>query len=157
MLFEGAEPGAEGQPVTLSYWMNRLQSLPAKHDLFVTLNGRRQPAAEKSHAVFDYAHPLFDEAAFAAQAQMDEIQGKGGYWYAGAWLGWGFHEDALRSGLRVAEALEARPAWARDTIGLAISARRSADSSSAAASFAMLVSTASSAPRSLARSNRAVA
>lgn len=118
MLFEGAKPGAapdaKSEPVTLSYWMNRLQSLPARHDLFVTLNGRRQPAPEKTHAVFDYAHPLYDEAAFAAQARMDEIQGKGGYWYAGAWLGWGFHEDALKSGLRVAEALEARPAWARD-------------------------------------------
>ena len=94
--------------------MNRLQGLPAQTDLFVTLNGHREPDPRHTHAVIDYAHPLYDEAAFAAQARMDEIQGQGGYWYAGAWLGWGFHEDALRTGLRVAEALDARPAWARD-------------------------------------------
>ncbi len=114
MLFEGERRGDAGQPVTLSYWMNRLQSLPTSRDLFVTLNGQRDPDPALTHAVFDYAHPLYDEAAFAAQARLDEIQGQGGYWYAGAWTGWGFHEDALRSGLRVAEALDARPDWARD-------------------------------------------
>ncbi|MEX2518561.1 MAG: FAD-dependent oxidoreductase [Paracoccaceae bacterium] len=113
MMFEG-EAGKAGQPVTLTYWMNRLQNLPTQRDLFVTLNGLREPDTALTHAVFDYQHPVYDEAAFAAQARMDEIQGLGGYWYAGAWLGWGFHEDALRTGLRVAEALDARPAWARD-------------------------------------------
>ena len=46
---------------------------------------------------------------------MDRVQGRGGVWHAGAWLGWGFHEDGLRSGLRAAMALGARPAWARET------------------------------------------
>ncbi|MFV0473273.1 MAG: NAD(P)/FAD-dependent oxidoreductase [Pikeienuella sp.] len=114
MMFEADRLGETGAPVTLTYWMNRLQNLPTRHDLFVTLNGRRDPDPALTIAEIDYAHPAYDEAAFAAQARMDEIQGRGGYWYAGAWLGWGFHEDALKSGLRVAEALEARPGWARD-------------------------------------------
>ncbi|MEO0362888.1 MAG: hypothetical protein AAF322_17330, partial [Pseudomonadota bacterium] len=113
MTFDG-EARRAGRPVTLSYWMNRLQSLPTRHDFFVTLNASREPDPALTHAEFDYAHPAYDEAAFAAQARMDDIQGRGGYWYAGAWLGWGFHEDAVRTGLRVAEALDARPDWARD-------------------------------------------
>jgi len=93
---------------------NRLQCLDARADYFLPLNADVQPNPALPLAVFDYAHPAYDEAAFAAQARMDDIQGRGGYWYAGAWLGWGFHEDGLKSGLRVAEALDARPAWARD-------------------------------------------
>ena len=113
MMFEG-EAGDAGRPVSLSYWMNRLQGLPTHDDVFVTLNAHRTPDPALTLAEFDYAHPRYDEAAFAAQARMDDIQGRGGYWYAGAWLGWGFHEDAVKTGLRVAEALDARPDWARD-------------------------------------------
>ena len=61
------------------------------------------------------AHPLYDGAAFEAQSGIESIQGRGGVWHAGAWLGWGFHEDGLRAGLRAAMALGARPAWARET------------------------------------------
>ena len=113
MMFEG-EADSRGRPVSLSYWMNRLQSLPTKDDVFVTLNAHQEPDPALKIAEYDYAHPCYDEAAFAAQARMDDIQGRGGYWYAGAWLGWGFHEDAAKTGLRVAEALDARPDWARD-------------------------------------------
>lgn len=113
-MMSNGDADQSGRPVTLSYWMNRLQGLDTKHDYIVTLNADREPDPALTHAAFDYAHPAYDEAAFAAQAQMDEIQGRGGYWYAGAWLGWGFHEDGLKTGLRVAEALDARPTWARD-------------------------------------------
>ncbi|MEL7463781.1 MAG: FAD-dependent oxidoreductase [Pseudomonadota bacterium] len=113
-MISGGEAKAAGRPVSLSYWMNRLQSLPTSEDIIVTLNAHREPAPELKIAEFNYAHPLYDEAAFASQARMDDIQGRGGYWYAGAWLGWGFHEDAAKSGLRVAEALDARPDWAKD-------------------------------------------
>jgi predicted NAD/FAD-binding protein len=108
------EASTGDQPVTLSYWMNRLQSLPAAHDLFVTMNAQTPPDPALTIAEFDYEHPYFDKASFAAQSHVDAIQGRGGVWYAGAWLGWGFHEDGLKSGLRVAEALGARPKWAQD-------------------------------------------
>ncbi len=72
------------------------------------------PAAESVHARLEYAHPVMDARAFAAQRDVGAIQGRGGVWYAGAWLGYGFHEDGLRSGLAAAAALGARPDWARD-------------------------------------------
>jgi len=107
-------PGADDRPAQVTYWMNRLQGIADTRPLFVSLNPRRMPDPALTHAEIAYAHPLYDNAAFAAQAGMDRIQGRHGVWYAGAWLGYGFHEDGLRSGLRVAAALGARPAWALD-------------------------------------------
>lgn len=110
-----SETGAEARPAAVSYWMNKLQNIDRRHPLFVTLNPPFEPDPAKEYARFSYSHPLFDQSAFVAQASFDRIQGRGGLWFAGAWLGWGFHEDGLRSGLRVAEALGARPGWARET------------------------------------------
>ncbi len=103
---------ANSAPVT--YWMNRLQNIDRARPLFLSLNSSRDPDPATIHAEFDYAHPVMDGEAFAAQARMGSIQGRGGVWHAGAWLGYGFHEDGLRAGLNVASALGARPAWARD-------------------------------------------
>lgn len=102
------------EPVSLTYWMNRLQTLPTNHDIFVTLNAQRRPDPALTIAEYSYAHPGYDSVTFAAQARLDDVQGRGGVWYAGAWTGWGFHEDGLKSGLRVAAALGARPDWAAD-------------------------------------------
>ncbi len=110
-----SETGSEARPAAVSYWMNKLQNIDPAHPLFVTLNPPQEPDPVLEHGRFSYAHPLFDQAAFEAQSAFDSVQGRGGIWYAGAWLGWGFHEDGLRSGLRVAEALGARPDWARET------------------------------------------
>lgn len=113
-LSDGAAADAR-RPAPVTYWMNRLQGLPADLPLFVSLNPGREPDPALVHGTFAYDHPLYDAAAFAGQRALDGIQGRGGLWYAGAWTGFGFHEDGLRSGLRVAEALGARPAWMRDT------------------------------------------
>ncbi len=102
------------RPASVTYWMNRLQNLPRERPLFVSLNPIVEPDPALVFGRYAYAHPQFDVDAFAAQERIDALQGRGGLWYAGAWLGWGFHEDGLRSGLRVAQALGARPAWARD-------------------------------------------
>ncbi|MNU06610.1 hypothetical protein D3C72_2518640 [compost metagenome] len=56
-------------------------------------------------ASFDYAHPVFDQRAVSAQARLPALQGEGNVWYAGAWTGYGFHEDGLQSGLQAAAAL----------------------------------------------------
>ena len=117
MMSQGVQD--RGRPVAVSYWMNRLQSLDPARDLFVTLNPHIEPDPEKVFAEFAYAHPMYDQAAFDAQAGMEAIQGRGGVWHAGAWLGYGFHEDGLRAGLRVACALGARPDWAADVPPLA--------------------------------------
>jgi uncharacterized protein len=101
------------RPTPVTYWMQRLQGIDAPHPIFVSLNPRREPDPAAVHAETACEHPVMDHAAFAAQRAMASIQGRGGVWYAGAWLGYGFHEDGLRSGLAVAHALGARPVWAR--------------------------------------------
>ncbi|MEO1505746.1 MAG: FAD-dependent oxidoreductase [Pseudomonadota bacterium] len=110
-----SEAGSEQQPASVTYWMNRLQNLDATRDVFVSLNPVREPDPDLVFGRYNYAHPLYDQAAFDAQTSIERLQGRRGVWYAGAWLGWGFHEDGLKSALRVTEALGARPTWARDT------------------------------------------
>jgi len=89
--------------VGLTYWMNLLQSIDDKYPLFVTLNPIEEPDPKKVFAEFSYEHPLFDRAAVGAQARLDTIQGRDRLWFAGAWAGYGFHEDGFTAGLRVAE------------------------------------------------------
>ena len=109
------EQAREQSSVCLHYLINRLQPLPWQRPVVVSLNPTREPAAGTVHGEFDYAHPVFDLAAIAAQARLPEIQGRAHVWYAGAWTRYGFHEDGLRSGLAVAEALRAR--WAAEDAG----------------------------------------
>jgi predicted NAD/FAD-binding protein len=92
------------QPVSVSYWMNRLQHLPGD-DLFVTLNPAAPIDPARIHYSTVYEHPVFDRAALAAQREHADIQGIDRIWYAGAHLGAGFHEDGLQAGLAVAEAI----------------------------------------------------
>ncbi|MEO5806663.1 FAD-dependent oxidoreductase [Devosia sp.] len=96
--------GEQGEEnLSLTYWMNRLQPLPTKTDIFVTLNPHREFVAGTVQYTADYDHPLFDAKALAAQRDIWQIQGAQRSWFAGAWLGYGFHEDGLQSGLEVAE------------------------------------------------------
>lgn len=89
----------------VTYWMNRLQNLPCREDIFVTLNPAREIDPTLQIADFAYDHPIFDVATERAQADIWDVQGRGGVWYAGAHLGHGFHEDGLQAGLAVAEAI----------------------------------------------------
>lgn len=108
--FAGAGDAGE-QPVGVSYLINKLQPLPFQTPVVVTLNPAREPDPAHVLAEFDYAHPVFDEAAIAAQAQLASVQGTHGIWLAGAWGGYGFHEDGLKSALRVANGLGVRAPW----------------------------------------------
>jgi predicted NAD/FAD-binding protein len=94
-----------GGDLCVTYWMNRLQSLDPADPLFVTLNPVREPAPGTIIREFDYTHPYFDGAALAAQKELWSLQGHRGTWYCGSYFGYGFHEDALQSGLAVAEQL----------------------------------------------------
>lgn len=89
----------------VTYWMNRLQSLPARPELFVTLNPTREIAPERILRTDVYDHPLFDSGAIAAQRELWSLQGVQRTWFCGSYFGHGFHEDGLQSGLAAAEAL----------------------------------------------------
>jgi len=89
--------------LSVTYWMNRLQPLPTRTDLFVTLNPYKEFAPGTVQYETEYEHPLFDAAAIDAQSSFSRIQGVNRTWFAGAWLGYGFHEDGLQAGLEVAE------------------------------------------------------
>jgi len=89
--------------LAVTYWMNRLQPLPTRQQLFVTLNPPREPRGIERE--FSYEHPLFDLAALDAQRELARLQGARRTWFCGSYFGYGFHEDALESGLWVAEAL----------------------------------------------------
>lgn len=93
------------QPVTVSYWMNRLQDLKSQTQLFVTLNPARPPHAGTILYSETYEHPLMDGAAIMAQRRLWSLQGQRRTWFCGSYFGSGFHEDGLQSGLAVAEAV----------------------------------------------------
>ncbi len=86
---------------SVTYWMNALQRLPTRRNVFVTLNPQRPPRGVLR--VESYDHPIFDGAAIRAQKELWSLQGAGGVWFCGAHFGAGFHEDGLQSGLAVAE------------------------------------------------------
>jgi hypothetical protein len=113
-FLSGGPEADRHRPAPVTYWMNRLQGIDSPAPLFVSLNPGGDPDPALTHAEFAYDHPVLDAAAFAARRAIGAIQGRGGVRYAGAWLGYGFHEDGLRAGLAAAAALGARPAWARD-------------------------------------------
>ena len=100
--------------VCVHYLINKLQPLPCSTPVIVSLNPIDQPDPRLVLGEFDYAHPVFDAAAVGAQGRLQALQGVQGTWFAGAWTGYGFHEDGLTSGLAVAAALSARMAGQRD-------------------------------------------
>ncbi len=102
-------PSASGESaqanVCLHYLINRLQPLPFEQPVVVSLNpiDRIDPAL--IHGTFQYDHPVFDVAAIKAQRQVRWLQGQQHTYFCGAWTGYGFHEDGLKSGLEVAKLL----------------------------------------------------
>lgn len=89
----------------VSYWMNRLQRLSCREQIFLTLNPTRAPRPETVLYETEYEHPLFNAAAIRAQQQIWSLQGRRRTWFCGAHFGAGFHEDGLQAGLAVAEQL----------------------------------------------------
>jgi predicted NAD/FAD-binding protein len=100
----------EQASVCLHYWINRLQPLPWKTPVIVSLNPSREPDPSTVIRSFEVHHPVFDQAAINAQARLHEFQGQSHVWFCGAWTRYGFHEDGLMSGLAVAQELHARMA-----------------------------------------------
>jgi predicted NAD/FAD-binding protein len=100
----GATPTAQ-QHVSVNYLINRLQPLPKAFEntqIIVSLNPLTDPNPKLVHEEIHYSHPVFDMRAVKAQKELPLIQGNASIWYCGAWTGFGFHEDGLRSGELVA-------------------------------------------------------
>ena len=116
----------EGDDICLTYWMNRLQGLDPSRPLFITLNPATPPKEELTFLHYSLDHPQFDTAAEAAVRGIKRIQGKDNLWFAGAWMGRGFHEDGLKSGLSAALSLGGKVSW--DAAGVELqSPKRPAD------------------------------
>ena len=97
--------------VSLSYWMNNLQDLDHNYPLIVTLNPARKPASDKILDSHTFSHPIFDQKAVTAQAQIPTIQGKDNMWFCGAYQRYGFHEDGLLSAVNVAKSMGEAIPW----------------------------------------------
>lgn len=98
--------GQEQNAVCLHYLINKLQPLPFRVPVIVSLNPVQEPRSDSIQGVYDYAHPVFDAAAIDAQKRLAAIQGRGHVWFCGAWTRYGFHEDGLMSGLDVVQRLK---------------------------------------------------
>ena len=89
------------QPV-VTYWMNRLQGLETEREYLVTLNARDRIAPDQVLAVMQYEHPVYDLESVGAQARLGSLATDRTV-FAGAYHGWGFHEDGCRSGVEAAQ------------------------------------------------------
>lgn len=89
-------------PVPVTYYMNRLQGLRTHDDYMVTLNSDRQPAPGTQIKEIIYHHPVYTNEAVATQKRLPSLNGRQRTWFCGSYFGYGFHEDAVRSGVAVA-------------------------------------------------------
>jgi predicted NAD/FAD-binding protein len=101
-LASSSNANEKDDQVSVTFWMNELQHLPEKNHglVFATLNPPFEPSPKTVFGRFKYEHPVIDSRAVTLQEEMKSIQNTRGISYAGAWLGYGFHEDGFTSGLR---------------------------------------------------------
>ncbi len=112
----------DDRAVCVHYLINKLQPVPFGRPVIVSLNPVDPIDPATILRTFEYAHPLFDGRAIQAQRRLPAIQGNGNLWFCGAWTGYGFHEDGLRSGLEVAEALLEATSTAQRATGARLAA-----------------------------------
>ena len=103
--YEAAHSSPTDARVCLHYLINRLQPVPFQQPVVVSLNPVQPIADDQVLGSFDYAHPVFDLAAIRAQAEVPGLQGRQHTYFAGAWMGYGFHEDGLKAGRAAASQL----------------------------------------------------
>ena len=89
------------EPTVVTYWMNRLQGHASPQTYLVTLNAREHIDPDDVLVVMDYEHPIFTPESVAAQSRLSDLATDRTV-YAGAYHGWGFHEDGCRSGVEAA-------------------------------------------------------
>lgn len=95
----------------LTYWMNNLQQIPKTHPIFVTLNPSKTIAKEDIFYKTVYHHPIFNQKAHQIQRDVTSIQGNDNIYYIGSYLGYGFHEDGIRSAYDICRKLVKKMPW----------------------------------------------
>ncbi|WP_018138376.1 MULTISPECIES: NAD(P)/FAD-dependent oxidoreductase [unclassified Thioalkalivibrio] len=100
-----------GERVSVSYWMNRLHNLERRRDYVISLNPWREPHPTAVLGEHLWEHPVMDAPAETARQRLMDCQGQDGLYFAGAWMGDGFHEDGLRSAVVIGEAMGIAPPW----------------------------------------------
>lgn len=101
-------PLARDGQIDLTYWMNKLQPIPANDPMFVTLNTRRPIREELIYDQVTLRHPVYDLAALEGQRKVQGFNGANRTWFCGAWMKNGFHEDGLSSAADVARQILAQ-------------------------------------------------
>jgi predicted NAD/FAD-binding protein len=107
----GRAQTSQTRAVAVTYWMNHLQNLPTATPWLVSLNPFNPPRNDLIRQRITYYHPVFDAQTHIAQAALPNLQGHRQCYYAGAWTGYGFHEDGLRSAVNVAAKFGISPPW----------------------------------------------
>lgn len=97
--------------VPVTYWVNLLQKINCRENIFITLNPNQK--IYKDYIIYEtsYEHPVFNTKTVQARKHIESIQGTKNTWFCGAWMGFGFHEDGLVSGLNVAKKFGCYPPW----------------------------------------------
>lgn len=103
--------GVEQNSLSVTYLINKLQSLPVQSPVMVTLNPGFEIDSNLILKKIQYAHPIFNQHTQVAQNKIAQIQGKGGVYYVGAWQKFGFHEDGLKSSLEIARQMDWKVPW----------------------------------------------
>jgi uncharacterized protein len=109
--YQSGDGGFSERPVAVNYLINQLQPLPVDTPVIVSLNPLQEPDPTLVHREFHYSHPLFTRESSHPQKMLRALNGHDGIWLAGAWMGYGFHEDGLVSALDVARRMNVALPW----------------------------------------------
>ena len=96
---------------SVTYWMNILQNLNTSLNIFVSLNPYKKPKKDLIHKILYYEHPVFNLETNKAQNELDIIQGKNNIYHTGAWTAYGFHEDGIKSAVKITKLLDVQIPW----------------------------------------------
>ena len=95
------ETGNSGN-LSITYWMNELQGINSPKPILLSLNPKILPNPDLIYGQYSYSHPILDNNAINIQKKLSSIQGKNNLWFCGAWTGFGFHEDGVKSAVEIA-------------------------------------------------------
>ena len=95
------ETGNSGN-LSITYWMNELQGINSSKPILLSLNPKILPNPDLIYGQYSYSHPILDNNAIKIQKKLSSIQGKNNLWFCGAWTGFGFHEDGVKSAVEIA-------------------------------------------------------